>query len=249
MATVCAAVVPVDLLAPAKSWDTPPCSDISSRGSDISSEDSPSNKSTHDQQTYFTPCQPEAQDRPDKFPSGCDDAGFDLRLATRLVEIMGVKVRLSLAHALGERFGAKPREVDRAVRLLFRCFRLLHRCGYPREDIEVMVASASAYMRDVMKGMDQDGQPQMGLAETVHILCVLIYVAHSYCEDQNCPLHVWHQYLFRRYCTLRTLNAAVVGLLGRLKFRLRVEEEDLDARLTFLREGGEVPTSAGSGGA
>lgn len=248
MAAACATAKPIDILAPAKPWDIPPRSDISSQGSDISSEGPPSEGSTPDQQDPAH-CQPTAQHRIDTSSNGSSDIGFDLRLATRLVELMGVKVNLSLAHALGERFGAKPREVERALRLLFRCLRLLHDCGYPSEDIEVMVASASAYMRDIVSSMQREGQPEMGLAETVHILCVLIYLAHTYCEDQNCPTHIWHRQLFRRHCTLRTLNAAILGLLERLGWRLRVDDIEMEARLAFLRRGGGPSVLSGVGGA
>merc|ERR1719321_1326994 len=98
-----------------------------------------------------------------------------------------------------------------------------------------MVAHACAYMHVVVSKMQREGQCEMGLTETVHIMCVLIYLAHTYCEDQNCPTHVWHKHLFQRYCTLRTLNAAIVGLLGRLEWQLRVEDSEMYARLAFLQ--------------
>lgn len=245
MAAACAAAMPVDPLCTATPWDAPPRSArISPRGGDISSEGTSSGESTPSQR-YPAPSQPVAQGHLDS-SKGRHDAGFDLRLATRLVELVGVKVRLSLPHALGERFGAKPREVDRAVRLLFRCLRLLHLCGYPNEDIEVMVAHACAYMHVVVSKMQREGQCEMGLTETVHVMSVLIYLAHTYCEDQTCPTPVWHKHLFQRYCTLRTLNAAIVGLLGRLEWQLRVEDSEMHARLAFLRTGGEPPIFTGA---
>jgi len=249
MSVVCATATPVDLLEPAKPWDTPPRSELSSEGSDISSAGTPLQKLTGRQQIDTSTYQRTDVSVLGECGSECHDPDFDLRLVTRLVEVLGVKVPGSLAQALGDRFGAKPREVDRAIRLLFRCLRLLHLCGYPRQDIEVLVAQASVYLREVALGMRRDGDYEMGLTETIHVLCVLIYIAHAYCEDHNCPLHIWHKHLFQRYCTLRTLNSAVVGLLERLQFRLRVESGDLEARLTFLRSAFEAPLSAVNAGA
>lgn len=240
MAAACATAMPVDILADATPWAPQPRSEMSSRGSDISSEGAQSEESTPDQQ-HPPSRQAAPQHRLDKSSREGNDTGFDLRLATRLVELMGVEVRLSITHALGERFSAKPREVDRAVRMLFKCLRLLRDCGYPSEDIEVLFSHASAYMRAIMSRMRRDGQPDMGLHETVHIMCVLIYLAHTHCEDQNCPTHIWHKHLFQRYCTLRTLNAAILGLLDRLEWRLRVEDSEMEAGLSFLRKGGQPP--------
>jgi len=256
MTAVCATATPVDLLAPPDHWDVPPASEISLVGSDVSSEGTPTTcpprseissqgsdeELVAEECKYQTPCKRNVQYRLDEFASQCFDPTFDLRLTTRLIELMGVRVSFSLTQALGERFAAKPREVDRSLRLILRCLRLLHLCRFPHEDIEVVVAHASAYMRDIVSGMEKEGQPAMSLMETVHIMCVLVYVAHAHCEDQTCPLHVWHKHLFQRYCTLRTVNAAIVGLLERLHFRLRVDDGDLRARLAFLRRGGETQT-------
>lgn len=242
MSAVCATATPVDIVyvpAPPKLWNAQPLGEISSEGSDASSQGTPEQKPTSVKHEHLAQRRCVAQ----KCERRCYDPDFDLRLATRVIELMGVKVDLSITQALSESFGAKPCEVDRAERLLFRSLRLLRLCGYPNEDIEVIVAQASVYMRDVAAGMRTEGRPGMRLTETVHIISVLIYLAHAYCEDQNCPLHVWHRNLFQRYCTLSTLNAAVVGLLGRLRFRLRVEAGELEATLRFIRQGGAAPAS------
>lgn len=209
---------------------------MSSSGSDISSDDAPLDMSGPEQCSRLV-----GQDVVNKCGSECHDPSFDMSLVIQLIKLMGVKVASCPELALRDRFGASPREAHRAVRLLLHCFRLLHLCGYPREDIEVVVAQASSYLQSIAAGMEREGQPEMGLTETAHIVCVLIYVAHAYSEDQTCPLHVWHAHLFRRYCTMQTLNTAVVGLLERLQFRLRVEQEEMLERLAFLRGCDQAP--------
>lgn len=161
----------------------------------------------------------------------------DLALVATFVELMGVRAEFSLTAALSVRFGASEAEVGSAVRLVLRCLRLLHLCGYPRSDIEVMVAHASAYLKELLTNMSQHGQPKTSLNELSNIFCLLMYLAHSYVEDQNCPLATWHQHLFRRYCDLATLNSAVLSLLEQLAFVLRIDPGDLAKRLAFLQEG------------
>lgn len=166
------------------------------------------------------------------------DPNLDLRLATGLAELMGVKVGMSLAHALGERFCARPREVDRALRLLLGCFRFLQLCGYPREDIEVIAAFAATYGgRAGPRWGSYHEQPEMGIMETVRVSCVYIYLAHAYCEDRTCPLHVWHQHLFQGYCNMSQMNDFVVKILNKLEFRLRVQGSELEEKLAFFRVG------------
>lgn len=224
--------------------DARPCSELSSEGSGLSPKDTPAHEPASAKQEHLTPQERIAQDRSDKCVKPSRASDFDLRLVTRVVELVGFRVQPSLTQALSELFGEKPCEVDRALRLLFRCLRFLRLCGYPDEDIEVIVAQASAYMRDIAPSLQKEGQANMGLTETVHIMGVLIYLAHVYCEDQTCSVRVWHQTLFQRYCTLRTLNAAILMLLERLHFQLRVEQRELESRLTFIRQGGKAPISS-----
>eukprot|EP00746_Dinoflagellata_sp_MGD_P029255 gnl/MRDRNA2_/MRDRNA2_169217_c0_seq1.p1 gnl/MRDRNA2_/MRDRNA2_169217_c0~~gnl/MRDRNA2_/MRDRNA2_169217_c0_seq1.p1 ORF type:complete len:214 (+),score=43.52 gnl/MRDRNA2_/MRDRNA2_169217_c0_seq1:131-772(+) len=160
----------------------------------------------------------------------------DLALVAALVELMGVRAEFSLTAALSARFGASEAEVGSAVRLVLRCLRLLHLCGYCKADIELMVVHASSYLKNLMSGFEQKSQPSMSLQEIAHIFCLLMYLAHSYIEDQNCPLSVWHQHLFRRYCDLKTLSQAVMRVLEQLAFALRIEPSELQKRLEFIQE-------------
>lgn len=160
----------------------------------------------------------------------------DLALVASFVELMGVRADFSLTAALSARFGSSEAEVGSAVRLLLRCLRLLHLCGYPQADIEVMVAHASSYLKELLTTLAKTGQQPMGLQEITHVLCLLIYLAHSYVEDQTCPLRVWHQHLFKRYCDLATLNAAVLRLLEQMAYVLRVSPAELQERLSWLKD-------------
>jgi len=238
MAMTCATMIasPVsDHLPAAKAWDAAPISARS--GSTATGGES----SPEERERFPSAGVPMVEDRFDsRAPRGSDaESAFDLRLAAKLFELMGVRMGLSLTVALGERFNAKPAEVERAVRLLLRCFRMLHLCGYDRQDVEVIVAHASAYIRILANEMKREGQPEMELTELANVLCVLMYIAHSYTQDQNCPLHIWHKFLFRQYCTVKTLNSAAMGLLERLNYSLRVKPQELRARLSFLQAGDE----------
>ena len=66
------------------------------------------------------------------------------------------------------------------------------------------------------------------------MMIILCFTAHSYVLDECCPLKIWHQYLFRKYCDLKTLNDAVIRLLMLLDFKLRVPDRDI--RYKFLLE-------------
>eukprot|EP00747_Dinoflagellata_sp_TGD_P169704 gnl/TRDRNA2_/TRDRNA2_199380_c0_seq1.p1 gnl/TRDRNA2_/TRDRNA2_199380_c0~~gnl/TRDRNA2_/TRDRNA2_199380_c0_seq1.p1 ORF type:complete len:250 (+),score=43.78 gnl/TRDRNA2_/TRDRNA2_199380_c0_seq1:76-750(+) len=164
----------------------------------------------------------------------CHDPDFDLNLVTRLIELMGVRARFSLTFALAKRFDATAVEVQRAVKQMLKCLRLLHLCRYSNEEIEVVVAHASKYLRDVLWDMESSGAPTMDIGELAYTFCLLIFIAHSHILDETCPLLVWHKHLFAKYCSMKVLNAAVIRLLERLSFVLRVEPQELKDKLQAL---------------
>lgn len=176
--------------------------------------------------------------RKDKFDF-CDAYSHDrddLALVASLVELMGINAEFSLTAALSAHFGASEKEVGSAVRLVLRCLRLLHLCGYCKEDIALMVAHASSYLKMLLENLQAENQQSMALQELTHIFCLLMYLAHSYIEDQNCPLSVWHEHLFRRYCDLKTLSSAVMRVLEQLAFALRIEPSELQRRMEFIEK-------------
>lgn len=165
----------------------------------------------------------------------CYDPDFDFHLLGQFVELMGMKAEVSLVAAMSVRFGCSKFEIEAAVKLVLEGLRLLHLCKYPNEDIQVVVAHASSYLMQLMGHMKEAGQPEMGLTEITHVFVLLLYLAHSFCEDETCPISVWHERLFQKYCDLATLNDALMRLMRKLAFTLRVSEEDLTQRLAFLR--------------
>jgi len=98
------------------------------------------------------------------------------------------------------------------------------------------LAHALVYLGGMEARLRKDLRPPVQLKEAAYAFCLLVFIAHSYIEDTNCPLHVWHRYLFRDSCSLRVLNSAVVGLMEKLGFVLRVQSDDLEAMQTFLRQ-------------
>jgi len=115
-------------------------------------------------------------------------------------------------------------------KVLLHTLKLLRLCDYSAEDICSVLAHASEYFGDVH---DICGT-QMGNREVANVLTSLLYIAHCFVHDETCPLHIWHQYLFRKYCPLKTLNAAVMRLMEILQYRLRLEPTDLAERYTRL---------------
>merc|ERR1712174_100101 len=50
----------------------------------------------------------------------------------------------------------------------------------------------------------------------------------------GCALHIWHKHLFRKYCPLKILNAAVIRLLQIRRLMLRLSSDELNQRYTKL---------------
>eukprot|EP00931_Biecheleriopsis_adriatica_P012053 TRINITY_DN113155_c0_g1_i1.p1 TRINITY_DN113155_c0_g1~~TRINITY_DN113155_c0_g1_i1.p1 ORF type:complete len:291 (+),score=38.97 TRINITY_DN113155_c0_g1_i1:95-967(+) len=120
--------------------------------------------------------------------------------------------------------------VATAGTLLLRVLRFLRLCDYALEDICTILAHASAYFFDVYRQCGNQMEP----GEVGNVLASLIFVAHCYVQDETCPLHVWHKHLFRKYCPLKLLNAAVMRLMEIRSYRLRISDSDLKRRLSHL---------------
>lgn len=133
-----------------------------------------------------------------------------------------------------------------SVKLLLRALKLLHLCNYSTEDVCSMLAHASAYFLDIYS---QCGT-LMYSREVGNVLVTLVFVAQCYVQDETCPLHVWHKHLFKKYCPLSTLNAAVIRLMEMRGFMMRLEDEDLDHRYGVLiasTQRSRAVSSAGNG--
>jgi len=116
------------------------------------------------------------------------------------------------------------------VRLLLRVLKFLHLCDYSSEEISVTLAHASVYFVDAFATCGS----QMGKREVGNVLATLIYIAHCYVLDETCPLRVWHKHLFKSYCTMPTLDSAVVRLLQLRCYHLRLRCEELQPRFDAL---------------
>mmetsp|Transcript_76182 Transcript_76182/g.218278 ORF Transcript_76182/g.218278 Transcript_76182/m.218278 type:complete len:255 (+) Transcript_76182:80-844(+) len=126
---------------------------------------------------------------------------------------------------------AQPPELHGdGIKTLLRAVRMLRLCDYCAEDICSVLAHASAYFKDVhaVCGGKMDSN------EVAMVLVCLIYIAHSWVQDETCPLHVWHKHLFRKYCTVRMLNSAVMRLLEIRNHKLRLSTAELRERYECL---------------
>jgi len=112
-----------------------------------------------------------------------------------------------------------------SAKLLLRCVRFLKSCGYHIEDVCLILAHSNIYFLDVCQKCGK-----MPHNEAVHIIMVLMYMAHAYVQDEHCPLHVWHEYLFRSYCKLATLDKALYSMMKMRGYILRVDEADVKER-------------------
>jgi hypothetical protein len=116
------------------------------------------------------------------------------------------------------------------AKLVLRTMRMLHLCQYPPDDIWTIMAHTSSYFETTFEACGC----RMDKAEANNIIVPLVFVAHSYVEDETCPLRVWHKHLLRNYCSLKTLNAAVLRLLELRGYILRLDPKDVEERLAYL---------------
>lgn len=116
------------------------------------------------------------------------------------------------------------------VKLMFRTMKFLRLCDYSEEDLCSILAHATVYFQDVYQQCGKD----MKAGETGNIMATLMFIAHCYVQDETCPLTVWHQHLFRKYCTLKILDSAVVSLMRMRNYHLRLSDENLNIRLEVL---------------
>jgi len=117
-----------------------------------------------------------------------------------------------------------------SAKLLLRMLRLLHRCSYSAVDICSILAHASVYFIEVFALCGN----YMDATEVGNVLVTMVFLAHSYIQDETCPLPVWHQYLFRGYCPLKKLSEAIMRVMAIRKYILRVEDKDLSTRYEKL---------------
>lgn len=138
----------------------------------------------------------------------------DLVLCWRFIHILGV---MSPSAAAGGRF--KHQALYKAV---LQGVRLMHLCNYDYSDVVVVLACASVYFQTTFSAIGD----KMGDSEAANVCVLLIYLAHSFVLDETCPLRCWHKHIFRKYCTLKVLDAALFRLFQMQGYKLRITEEE-----------------------
>eukprot|EP00929_Paragymnodinium_shiwhaense_P025205 TRINITY_DN15306_c0_g1_i1.p1 TRINITY_DN15306_c0_g1~~TRINITY_DN15306_c0_g1_i1.p1 ORF type:complete len:421 (+),score=80.56 TRINITY_DN15306_c0_g1_i1:272-1534(+) len=115
-------------------------------------------------------------------------------------------------------------------RTVLQGMHLMHACNYHYSDVVVTLAHASVYFAEVFDAV----RHRMTETEVAHVCVLLIYLAHITVLDEACPLKHWHQFIFKKYCTMKVLNAALFRLFSLKNFRLRISQEEQHRALAVL---------------
>lgn len=120
---------------------------------------------------------------------------------------------------------------DTFYKVVLQGVRLMHLCNFNYSDVVLTLAYASVYFQTTFRAI---GHMMSGL-EAAHVCTLLIFLAHSFVLDETCPLRCWRTHVFRKYCTLKVLDAALFRLFHLRGFRLRLsDEEERDALAALL---------------
>lgn len=118
----------------------------------------------------------------------------------------------------------------RLLRLALRAMKLLHLCDFQHEDVCRILAHSSICFRATYRACGH----QMSGDEAANAVVAQMFIAHSYFEDETCPLWVWHDHIFQNYCSLKTLNEAILKLLAIRAYSLRVDRKEMMKRYEYL---------------
>jgi hypothetical protein len=116
------------------------------------------------------------------------------------------------------------------LRLVLRAMKLLHLCDFQHEDVCCILAHTSVYFRSTYKACGH----QMDSQEVANAVVAQMFIAHSYIQDETCPLRVWHEHIFQKYCSVKTLNAVILRLIEIRAYRLRVDRKEMMKRYKYL---------------
>lgn len=151
-----------------------------------------------------------------------------------------------LAEQLGERGSVDPNaKHDLLYKKVLQGIRLMHLCEYHYADVVLTLAYASVYFRGAFTSIGQ----KMSDYEAAHVCVLLIYLAHSFLLDETCPLRVWQQHIFKKYCNLKVLDAALYRIFKIRGFKLRITEAEEKEALSvlLLRNNGPIPDATANG--
>lgn len=120
---------------------------------------------------------------------------------------------------------------DDFYKVVLQGVRLMHLCSFEYSDVVLVLAYATVYFQTTFEAIGH----MMSEIEAAHVCTLLIYLAHSFVLDETCPLRCWRRYIFRKYCTLKVLDAALFRLFDLRGFHLRVSsEQERDALAALL---------------
>jgi len=156
----------------------------------------------------------------------------------------------SLIHGFAVEVGEKSIEKssakhDTLYKKVLQGIRLMHLCEYHYADVVLTLAYASVYFRSAFDNIGRT----MSDYEAAHVCVLLIYLAHSFLLDETCPLRVWQQHIFKKYCNLKVLDAALYRIFKMRDFRLRITEAEEKEALSvlLLRTNGYMDFNGSSG--
>lgn len=140
----------------------------------------------------------------------------DLMLVQRFAAILGQ----SSDHHTLER--AEDKVTENLYKLVLQGVQLLHLCDYHYADVVLVLAHATVYFRTTFHLIGH----QMSEHEAAHVCVLLIYLAHTFLLDETCPLRCWQNHIFRKYCSLKVLDAALFRLFKMRGYKLRITPEE-----------------------
>lgn len=108
--------------------------------------------------------------------------------------------------------------------------RLMHMCEYNYSDVVLTLAYASVYFGHTFGLIGQ----KMGHREAAHVCVLMVFLAHCFVLDENCPLRCWQEHIFNNYCTLKTLDKALFRMFEVRSFALRITKEEEKHALSML---------------
>eukprot|EP00928_Gymnodinium_smaydae_P029342 TRINITY_DN22123_c0_g1_i1.p1 TRINITY_DN22123_c0_g1~~TRINITY_DN22123_c0_g1_i1.p1 ORF type:complete len:320 (-),score=56.46 TRINITY_DN22123_c0_g1_i1:116-1075(-) len=121
-------------------------------------------------------------------------------------------------------------KTEQLYKMTLQSIRLMHLCEYDYTDVVLTLAHASIYFRTVFEAVGE----RMSEQEVAHVCVLLIFLAHCFLLDRACPLRCWQSRIFKNYCTMKVLDAALFRLFDMRKFRLRITETEERKSLSIL---------------
>lgn len=106
----------------------------------------------------------------------------------------------------------------------------LWHCKYTPEEVCAVLAHTSKYFVDIYSTRGA----HMGSMEASNIMVAQAYIAHSFVLDETCPLSGWHRFVCGGYCNLALLDAAIIRLMKLRKYRLRLDDREVQYRYGVL---------------